>query len=132
MIVLTGAAMFRGRWRVSVRRLVLLMVAATLTFFGAWSGDYLHFAAAYPYYSQKIKETTGRPVKFYWGDQAVTVLDGLQVRNLLYDDTGKVNLTDHLGEDDGPGFCISTRRLIGHFFIEYVISSQNATRCKAP
>jgi len=114
MLVLLLATIVRGRWRSGAQRLILLAVAVPLTVLGARSGDYLHFVAAYPYYRYKIAQTGERPVAFPWGDQAVSVVDGVQFRILLYDDRGKVNLVDHGDPDDGgTGFWVITRHLIG-------------------
>lgn len=116
----------RRRANFIAQRLALIMVELPLIFFGLQSGDYLHLALLYPYYQYEISSTSTRPVRFYWGDQAISVLDGIRIRTLLYDETGKVAATAPLVDE---GMCVIEHPLIGNFFIEYVISILNVTRC---
>jgi len=129
MFALIGASIVRGQWHAGARRVALVAIAVPISILGIRSGDYLHVVVAYPYYRLKIAQTAERPVRFPWGDQAVTVADGLQFRALLYDDRGEMNLIDHRVGDGNGVFWVSTRRLMGQFFIQEVISCQNAARC---
>jgi hypothetical protein len=107
---------FRRRWRRATLRLVAIIAVLPLTFLAARSGDYFHLALLYPRYRQQIAATPNRPVRFDWGDQAVTVLDGMQQRTLVYDESGRTPAS--FAHRDSNGFFITTRHLIGNFFLE--------------
>ncbi len=117
--VLSGvvSALFGRQWRLFGERLIVLVVAAPVVVTGTRLGDYVHLALLYPYYRENIAQTSKRPVRFYWGDQAVSVLDGLQLRSLLYDDTGVTTVTTTQERDD-QGLCTFRQHLMVNFFIE--------------
>ena len=121
IMVLFGAGrdLVEIRWRLLCERLILLAVIAPVMLAGGQLGDYVHLAILYPYYHQQIAQTPKRPVRFSWGDQAVTVLDGLRMRILLYDDTGATTVTA-IKKQDGEGICTARQHLILNFFIEEV------------
>ncbi len=121
VLVGAGSALISKRWWLSGQRLLVLAVAATIVPMGLRSGDYVHLALLYPYYHEKIARTSKRPVWFPWGDQAVTVLDGLQRRTLLFDDTGATTASTDT-ERDNEGLCTFRKHLIGSFFIELLSS----------
>jgi hypothetical protein len=119
-----GVAIFHRQWRLSGERLILLIIAFPLIFLGLRSGDYVHLAVLYPYYREKIAQTSERPVRFPWGDAAVTVLDGIQYRTMLYDDTGKTGEMNDVEQHRAEGLVVIDHRLTGSFFIELTISCQ--------
>ena len=82
-------------------------------------GDYVHLAFLYPYYREKIAQTSKRPVRFKWGDQALSVLDGYQMQILLYDDTGATTIIAKPVQDKYQ-ICTYRYHLIGNFYIEHV------------
>lgn len=93
-----------------------------LAFVGLKSGDYLHLFMLYPYYWSVINETTERPVQFYWGDDALMIWDGFQLRTLIYDDRGRGNeeLSKSLDrERRKEGLSSETTHLLGNFFMEH-------------
>ncbi len=90
------------------------------------SGDYIHLAAMYPKYHFVVSndpEGQSKPISFPWGDAAITVLDGIQLRILVYDATsltqGKVG---NVWQNQETGLKIYTRHLLGNFFIEDAMS----------
>lgn len=111
------AAAFSKRWRVSGFRAVSLVVSIPLALAGLETGDYLHLLLFYPHHWNVIKRTAERPVRFGWGDEAVTVMDGLKLRTLIYDDSGKAEKQLNL-ERRGEGLSSMTVHLFGKFFIE--------------
>lgn len=108
----------RRRWRRSGVRSLLLAASVPLAFLGANSGDYVHLAALYPSYWPQIAESPDGPVRFPWGDGAVSVLDGMRLRTLVYDRSGETRATVGVDQQDSTGFRIFTRHLVGNFFAE--------------
>jgi len=119
------SAAWRRQWRLAAKRLAHLAIGATFALVAFRSGDYLHLAVLYPSYRATISQTAQRPVMFPWGDDAVTVLDGMRLRTLVYDESGKTTENARIRD----GFCTIDRRLVGNFFIEQDISLQNIRLC---
>lgn len=87
-----------------------------LIFVGMVSGDYVHLALMYPYYAVEIRrhpDWQSKEVRFDWGDEAVTALDGLRARVLIYDASGKVVVGDRYD----PNFRLNIQHLIGNFYL---------------
>lgn len=118
----TGFSLFGKRWRILVEQITLLIVVLPIIVTGPLLADYIHLAILYPYYSHKIAQTSERPVTFVWGDQALTVLDGLQMRTLLYDETGATSATSNEKRND-EGLCTFRQHLIRNFFIQTLTDS---------
>ncbi len=116
-----GIALFRRRWDAAGRRLVLLAISIPLAFVGFQSGDWVHLATSYPYYLYRIGKTSERPVRFYWGDTAVTVFDANRVRTLLYDDSGRTKAAVGVDRQDPSGLRIGTTHMTGNFFMELAV-----------
>jgi hypothetical protein len=67
----------------------------------------------------RIDQTPERPIKFAWGDAAATVLDGIDLRVLLYDDTGTTRAMVGIhSQDSETELWIDTQHLIGNFFLQ--------------
>lgn len=113
------SALFSKNWQLFGERLLVLTVVIPITITSMLLSDYIHLAVLYPYYRLEIAHTSNRPVQFYWGDQALSAIDGVQMRTLMYDDSGKTDITNKLERND-DGFCTERWRLIGHFFIKTV------------
>jgi len=114
-------ALFRRNWNRAVGFPAIVICALPLIFIGAISGDYVHLTVLSPSYVYKIRQQPdwpSRETRFGWGDDAITVLDGMQLKVLVYDPTGKTQV----GEGPGPdgGLRTSTRHLIGNFYLLYV------------
>ena len=110
------------QWMDFALRAVSLAASLSLAFVTLGSGDYLHLLIAYPYYRSVINNTAGRPIRFYWGDDALIIPDGFQLRTLVYDDSGKTEkeLNKELDtERRKDGFSSETTRLLGNFFMEH-------------
>lgn len=93
-----------------------------LAFIGLKSGDYVHLFMLSPYYLSAISKNTERPVRFYWGDEALMIWDGFQLRTLVYDGRGKS--TEELSKEldterRKEGLSSETTRLFGNFFVEH-------------
>jgi hypothetical protein len=84
------------------------------------SGDYVHLAVMYPYYVVKIRshpDWQSKEVRFDWGDDAVTALDGLLLKVLVYDASGKIVVGDR--PDLGGGeVTVNIQHFIGNFYLE--------------
>ena len=101
---------------------ISLAASVPLAFVGLKSGDYLHLFMLYPYYQSVIDKTSERPVRFYWGDDALVIPDGFQLRTLVYDDSGRTEkeLNKELNmERRKEGLSSETARLLGNFFMEH-------------
>jgi hypothetical protein len=119
-IMKLGANLFQRRWRAGVGRVLLLAASIPLVGIGFRSGDYVHLVALYPYYLYRIEQTPKRPVAFEWGDAAVTVVDGLHLRTLLYDDSGETRAQVGVGRrhPEEEGLWIETSHFVGNFFLQ--------------
>jgi hypothetical protein len=108
------------RWLISGARLLQITACLPLAVIGAASGDYVHIALFYPSYRMTIAKSPDGPVRFPWGDAALTVLDGMHFRTLVFDRGGATEavLGRQLGPDGLPKF---TRHLIGNFYLEEII-----------
>jgi hypothetical protein len=116
-------AAIRMRWRHAGFRLAVLLTAVPLVCIGLRSGDYVHLLALYPHYREMIAANpNGRsePVKFPWGDDAVSVLDGMQARILVYDTgpTTRAQVDHDLPWEEG--LRVYTRHLLGNFYLQLV------------
>jgi hypothetical protein len=112
------AAIRKNRKRVALLTCALLC-SLPLTILGSVSGDYIHLAAMYPYYVVKIRDHPDwqtKEVRFYWGDEAVSVLDGIRARVLIYDASGKVVVGDR-PDTDGTGLRVNIQHFIGNFYL---------------
>ena len=92
---------------------------------GLISGDYVHLAVLYPHYRTVIAEKGGgltAPVTFPWGDDAVSVMDGMRLINLVYD--ASPTTAKYVGQirddPDIEGFKNYTRHMVGNFYLEEV------------
>ncbi len=97
-----------------------LIVAAALPLItgGFLAGDYVHLAINYPRYRRVIDQTQTRPVRFAWGDYAVTILDGLQLRVLVFNESGPP--APEAIEAERGRDTVSVTRLIGPFYLESI------------
>lgn len=112
-------ALFNKRWQLFGERLLVFIVVIPIALTSMLLSDYIHLAVLYPYYRLEIARTSNRPVQFYWGDQALSAIDGVQMRTLMYDDSGKTDITNKMERND-EGLCTKRWRLVGHFLIETV------------
>lgn len=122
VLVLVVVALFSKQWMASSLRAVSLAASVALAFVGLKSGDYLHLFMFYPHYRSVINKTTERPVLFYWGDDALIIPDGFQLRTLVYDDSGKTDeeLSKKLDtERRREGLSSETTHFVGNFFLEH-------------
>ena len=106
----------RRHWRNVATRFVQITLAVPLVGMGALSGDYVHFALAYPYYLQQLATKPERPLRFAWGDRAVSVLEGTDFRTLIYDSSRTTPIVR--GERDQEGLFTTTQHFVGPFFLE--------------
>ena len=115
---LVAAAAFSRRWIASGLYAIALAASVPLACVGLKSGDYLHLFMLYPYYRTVINGTVERPVRFYWGDEALMIPDGFQLRTLIYDDSGGTEreLNTARRED---GLSFETTHFLGNFFMEH-------------
>jgi hypothetical protein len=121
VLVLIGVGAFRRRWKsAGLSLLILTCVSPVSLAVFALSGDFVHLLLLYPYYLSKIHqdgEIANEPVRFAWGDDAVSVLDGARLRVLIYDTSGEIaSAMGQIKREDG--LIVSTRHLIGNFYIE--------------
>jgi hypothetical protein len=114
----TGIALFRRQWVAAGGRFLAILLSVPLCIGGAASGDYMHLGLSYPLYLYQIERTSSRPVRFHWGDTAVTALDSPQWRTLIYDDTGKAAAAVGTNQQKTSVLWVSTTHLAGNFFIE--------------
>lgn len=114
-----GSALFGKKWQLLSERIILLVVIIPILTIAPRLGDYVHLAILYPYYRQKIRQTSKRPVEIIWGDQALSALDGTDTQVLLFDETGLTTVTSTEERDD-QDICTSRRRLFLNFFIESI------------
>ena len=115
----TGFSLFRKQWQLFGARLIMLVVAFPVIFMGLRLGAYVHLAILYPYYHGIIVQTSKRPLRFPWDDQALSAIQPAQIQTLLYDDTGETTATN-TPEPGADGIYTSRRHLISNFFIEDV------------
>jgi hypothetical protein len=120
LLIATIRAAFRKNWKRAVLLPCAFVCALPLTFAGVLSGDYVHLGVMYPYYAFKIRslpDGQSSKVRFDWGDEAVTVLDGIRQRTLIYDISGKLIVGDRpdLSRD---GMKVNIEHLIGNFYLE--------------
>jgi hypothetical protein len=119
-IVRSLSALIRRQLDQSVNYIInaILIVLLIIPCIGA--GDYIHLALFYPYYATMISKNESKtvPVKFIWGDSALFVTDGMQLHTLIYDPSGASN--KFVGQSPGGSMSgrVSTRHLIGPFFVE--------------
>jgi hypothetical protein len=120
LLVSTIRAAIRRHWRSAALLSCAFVGALPLVFVGILSGDYVHLALMYPYYAVQIRQYPdwqAKETRFSWGDEAVTVLDGIRLRTLVYDASGKTVVGDRPDPKVG-GLRLNTRRLIGNFYLE--------------
>ena len=112
----------RDQPRRVVASLTKLTIILLLWYCGFAPGDYVHLALFYPIYRHEIDARPADstvPTRFFWGDKALWVTDGLQADTLVYDPTDALART--IGEvrnGTGTGLGLWTRHLIGHFYVE--------------
>jgi hypothetical protein len=121
LLASTIRAAFRHNWKRAALLPCAFVCSLPLIFVGVLSGDYIHLAVMYPYYVVKIHSQPDwrtKEVRFDWGDEAVTVLDGLRARVLIYDASGKTVVGDRpdLGS---AGIRVNMQHLIGNFYLEF-------------
>ena len=117
-------AMIRRNWKKAALFPGAFLLSLPLVFLGILSGDYIHLAVMYPYYAVKIRSAPdwqSKEVQFYWGDDAVSVLDGVQMRVLIYDASGKIAVGDRPDRSNG-GIKSNIQHLIGNFYLEHQYS----------
>ena len=122
VLILVSVAMFSRQWMASSLRAISLAASVLFAIIGLKSGDYLHLFMFYPHYRSVINKTAGRPVLFYWGDDALIIPDGFQLRTLVYDDRGKADeeLSKELDtERRKEGLSSETTHFLGNFFLEH-------------
>ena len=107
-------AMFRARWRTAAVRVLIVVAALPLVAAGFLAGDYIHLAINYPHYRAVIDGTETRPVRFPWGDYAVTVMDGIKLTTLLYDESGLPVPSTR----DVEGLHVRVEPFVGDFYVE--------------
>jgi hypothetical protein len=114
--------LLRGCPRRATASLVKLGVVLLPWLLGIAVGDYVHLALYYSAYQQQIEahsDGSTTPVRFFWGDKALWVTDGLQADTLVYDPTDA--LAASIGEvrdTNQAGLGLATRHMIGHFYVE--------------
>jgi hypothetical protein len=120
LFVSAALALRRRNWK----RAVLLPLAFVFSFplivLGLFSGDYLHLTVMYPYYAFIIHshpDWQSKEIRFDWGDESVTVLDGLQERMLIYDASGKTVVGNRPYQGDGE-LRVDVQHLVGNFYLE--------------
>jgi hypothetical protein len=121
LLVSTIRAAFRRHWRRVALLCSALVGALPLISIGTFSGDYVHLALMYPYYAVQIRQSPdwqSKETRFYWGDEAVTVLDGLRARTLVYDASGKTVVGDRPDDTNVGGLRLNVQHLIGNFYLE--------------
>jgi len=121
LIVLIFVPLSKKMWRQSFIRFLILIFILPLIFIGVKSGDYIHLLIMYPHYLQTIAGySNGQdvPVRIYWGDASVFVLDGFRGRTLIYDSKGTTAKLVGSVWEDSNGFKNYTRHLVGRFYLE--------------
>jgi hypothetical protein len=119
LLVSTIRAAFRRHWGRVALLCGAFVGAPPLVFVGILSGDYVHLALMYPYYALQLRQDPdwqSKEARFGWGDEAVTVLDGVRLRTLVYDASGKT-----VGDRPDPevgGLRLNIQHLIGNFYLE--------------
>lgn len=112
-------AVIRHNWNRAGLLSCALVCALPLIILGAISGDYIHLGVMYPYYAVKIShqpDWRSKEVRFGWGDEAVTVLEGTRTRVLIYDASGNTAVGDR-PDPDVDGLRINIRHFIGNFYL---------------
>ena len=120
LVAFAGAvlAALRKRWARCGVRLAVVAVSVPVALAGPACGDWLHLLVMYPYYRSVIARQPQRPVRFPWGDRALTVVDGLDMRTLVYDDTGSTRRLAGLERRTSDGLFVTDRPFVGNFTIE--------------
>jgi hypothetical protein len=122
LLTLAARALFRKNWEIVGALFCSLLLSPSVFFVGTKPGNYIHLAMMLPYYSIEVRrqpDWQSKPVRFYWGDKAVWVLDGSQPTWLVYDVSGKTaagNNQAHDG-DNFPGYSLDTRHLVGNYYL---------------
>jgi hypothetical protein len=119
-LVKLANAIFHRWWRLLGIRLILLVMSVPLVVIGVISGDYIHLFMMYPYYRHVIDHSPNGPIRFAWGDSAVSALDGLQLRILIYDRTGETRQKINIETQNSEGIFQETDHFLGNFFIEHI------------
>ncbi len=121
LLALAAASLFDHRWGNGIRALPAIAWLVLLVPFTAIAGDYVHFLLMAPYYAWTILHTPGwdrKPIEFVWGDAAMFVTDGLQVRTLVFDLSGTTGkLVDHVLPAAEKGLGVSTTHFLGPFYM---------------
>jgi hypothetical protein len=110
------------QWSILAGRFFVFIVSIPIIYAGFACGDYIHLVTFYPFYWQRIDGKAVGPVRFPWGDEAVSVLDGLQFHTLVYDGSGSTKVGFGADSKYFEALRTSTRHLIGNFYIEEVRS----------
>jgi|ERR1700733_4859122 hypothetical protein len=118
LLASTIRAVVRRNWKRAALLPCAFVCSLPLIVLGVLSGDYVHLAVMYPYYAVKIRSHPDwQEVRFDWGDDAVTALDGLLARVLIYDASGKIVVGDR--PDLGGGEVrVNIQHFIGNFYLE--------------
>jgi hypothetical protein len=120
LLAFTILAAFRQNWKRAALLPCAFVCSLPWIFVGIQSGDYIHLAVMYPYYAVKIysaPDWRSKEVRFDWGDDAITVLDGLRARVLIYDASGKTIVGDRPDLGSG-GVRVNIHHFIGNFYLE--------------
>jgi hypothetical protein len=119
LLASTIRAVFRRNWK-RASLLPSFVCSLPLIFLGILSGDYIHLAVMYPYYAVKIRshpDWQSKEVRFDWGDEAVTALDGIRARVLIYDASGKTVVGDR-PDLSSDGIRVNVQHFTGNFYLE--------------
>jgi hypothetical protein len=124
LLCFAAMAAIGRHWADCLVRATGLVLIVPLVLLARLSGDYVHFAVMFPYYYLTIATNSYHSARFPWGDRAMGVMDGMQLRTLVYDVSGETEqrlgqLTPDAGTYGGP---VCTVRFIGGFFLEYEYS----------
>ena len=118
-MVRAALAGMRRKWILSGVRLISLAASLPLAYLGLVCGDYVHLAVMSPHYRRVIEHSPPGAVRFPWGDSAVLVLDGLQFRTLVYDDTAETAGLVGTERMKQEGIFAQTDHFVGNFFMEH-------------
>lgn len=110
MIVVT--MIWNRQWMDIARGLLAFILFCLLAIPAWWAGDYVHLAVGYPVYVGKFLNGGRKPVSVLWSSEGF-VPAGCD-RYMLYDPLGQDRAKDGR---DGPDYWITTRRLVGSFYI---------------
>ncbi len=115
-----GFAALRKQWARCGWRIGIVAVSLPIALAGFVRRDLLHLLVMYPYYRSVIAGTPQRPVRFVWGDTALFVMDGLDMRTLVFDDTGTTRRLAGADRDGPDGLYVTDDRLLGNFYLEHL------------